>query len=424
MPTPARPIRILLIHQFFLEKGDGGGSRFNEMARHWAEAGAEVTVLAGMVHYNTGKKPDKYRRKWVVQEDYSPGVTVLRCHVSESYNKSFAGRLWGYFSFVFSSLYAGLFRLETGFDVVLVTSPPLFVGITGALLARFRQKPLLFEIRDLWPESAIDTGVLTNPLIIRLAYAFEKWIYTEASRINVLTPAFRKKLEADKGIPPEKIVDIPNAADFSIAQAVQQDFDRDAFRRKLGWAGQFVALYVGAHGVANSLIQLIETAELLRDEPIRIVMIGEGMERKMLLDEVQKRGLETKVQMLPPVSKQEVFRYILGADAGVSVLKNVETFKTVYSNKTFDYMACSRPVVLGIDGVSRELVETARCGTFAEPENARAIAEVLRSYARNPALAQEHGRNGNAYALQNFDRNTLAARYLGHLLELANPQDQ
>ncbi len=420
--TPPRPLRILLIHQFFLEKGDGGGSRFNEMAQHWAREGAEVTVLAGMVHYNTGKKPDKYRGKWVVKEDYAPGVTIWRCHVSESYNTSFAGRLWGYFSFVFSSLWAGLFKLKSGFDVAVVTSPPLFVGITGAILARFRQKPLVFEIRDLWPESAIDTGVLTSAPVIKMAYAFEKWIYSEASLINVLTPAFRKTLEEKKGIPPDKIIDIPNAADFSIANNIQRDFDRDAFRRQQGWDGQFVALYVGAHGVANKLIQLLETAELLKNEAIKIVLIGDGMERPMLLDEVKKRGLGDKVQMLPPVSKQEVFRYILGADAGVSVLKNVETFKTVYSNKTFDYMACSRPVVLGIDGVSRELVETARCGTFAEPENAQAIATVLKMYARNPTLAQEHGGNGNAYALQNFDRTALANRYLTHLKTLADKE--
>jgi glycosyltransferase involved in cell wall biosynthesis len=175
--------------------------------------------------------------------------------------------------------------------------------------------------------------------------------------------------------------------------------------------------------VANSLIQLIEAAELLRKEPMRIAMIGEGMERKMLLEEVQKRGLEGRVQMLPPVSKKEVFRYILAADAGVSVLKNVETFTTVYSNKTFDYMACARPVMLGIDGISRKLVETARCGTFAEPENAAAIAGVLRTYAANPALAAEHGRNGYAYALQNFDRNVLALRYLGHLRHLTGKED-
>jgi hypothetical protein len=186
-------LKILLIHQYFLEPDDGGGSRFNEMAKIWANEGNEVTVLAGMMHANGHKKREEYKRKYFVKKEHGK-VKVWRCHVSESYNRGFVGRLWGYFSFVFSSIWAGLFKTKENYDIILVTSPPLFVGITAFVLSRWKKIPFVFEIRDLWPESAIDTGVVTNKWIIRFAYWFESFIYRQSKLINVLTPAFRDTL--------------------------------------------------------------------------------------------------------------------------------------------------------------------------------------------------------------------------------------
>ncbi|MCW3114084.1 MAG: glycosyltransferase WbuB, partial [Segetibacter sp.] len=154
-------MNILLIHQFYLEKNDGGGSRWNEMTRMWAEMGDNITVLAGMNHYNTGKKNERYKGRFIFNDNnFEPGVRVIRSHVSEAYNVNFVGRLWGYFSFVFSSIVAGLFQARGKYDIIIVTSPPLFVGITAYVLSKIKGVPFVFEIRDLWPESAIDTGVV------------------------------------------------------------------------------------------------------------------------------------------------------------------------------------------------------------------------------------------------------------------------
>ena len=192
-------MRILLIHQYFLEKEDGGGSRFNEMTQVWSDNGHKIIVLAGMVHYTTGKKCDKYKGKFIYKDNnFYKNVDVIRSHVSESYNINFLGRLWAYFSFVFSSIYAGVFKIKGKFDIIVVTSPPLFVGITAYILSKIKRVPFVFEVRDLWPESAIDVGVLKSKVIIRCAYWFEKFIYKNAKLINVLTPAFRDKLIQEK----------------------------------------------------------------------------------------------------------------------------------------------------------------------------------------------------------------------------------
>ena len=414
-------MNILLIHQYYLEPGDGGGSRFNEMTRMWVEAGHQVEVLAGMVHYAAEEKPPEYRGKRFVRKRQS-GVDVLRCDVSEGYNASFAGRLKGYLSFVASSTQAGLGKLLRRPDVVLVTSPPLFVGLTALAMRVFRRVPFVFEVRDLWPESAIDTGVLTNPLLIRAAYAFERLVYRRARLVNVLTPAFRRRLVEEKGVPAEKVIFIPNAADFSLSERVAADFDRAAFRQNLGWTDRVVITYVGAHGVANHLEQLLDAAALLRDghPEVLFALIGGGMRKPALVARAEREGL-ANVQFIDSVPKSEVFRYILASDFGTSVLKRVDTFKTIYSNKTFDYMACRVPVLLAIDGVSRDLVEAADCGRFVEPERPADYARVVREYLGLPREAwRRQGDNGHAFAVAHFDREALAADYLRHLENVAS----
>ncbi len=416
-------MNILLIHQYFLEKEDGGGSRFNEMTNCWAKKGNKITVLAGMVHYTTGKKKTKYKGKYILEEpSFYENVDVIRCHVSESYNTNFMGRLWAYFSFVISSIYAGLFNAKGNYDVILVSSPPLFVGITAYLLSKLKKIPFVFEIRDLWPESAIDTGVLRNKTIIKFAYLFERFIYKRAKLINVLTPAFKDKLVTTKGIPKEKVIFIPNAADFSLAEEVQKDpsFNATNFKKSLGLENKFVITYVGAHGIANHLIQLIDAAEKLQNTNIVFQLIGSGMRKKFLQNEVLKRNLNNVI-FREPVSKSEVFKYILSSNVGTSVLKNVETFKTIYSNKTFDYMSCKKPILLIIDGISRELIENSKCGIFAEPENISDIVNKSKemSFIKKNDLRQM-GLNGYNYAVENFDRLKLSEKYIQKINEVIN----
>ena len=152
-------MRILLIHQMFLEEDDPGGSRFNEMAKVWANEGNDITVLGGMMHYNGHEKRDEYKGKYFVNKKQGQ-LDVWRCHVSESYNANFLGRLWGYFSFMFAATWVGLLKTKGKYDVILATSPPLFVGVTAFILSFFKKIPYVFEVRDLWPSGAIELGLI------------------------------------------------------------------------------------------------------------------------------------------------------------------------------------------------------------------------------------------------------------------------
>jgi glycosyltransferase involved in cell wall biosynthesis len=190
-----------------------------------------------------------------------------------------------------------------------------------------------------------------------------------------------------------------------------QNFDVNKFKVENDLEKKFIITYVGAHGIANYLDQILETAQLLKDTNVLFLLIGEGMEKSRLVKKASNENIQN-VRFINPVPKAEVFKYILASDMGTSVLKNVETFKTVYSNKTFDYMACKKPILMAIDGVSRALVEQADAGVYVQPENPEDFENKIRFYLSNPEKIKIQGENGYAYAKQNFNRPILASKYL------------
>ncbi len=327
------------------------------MAKHWSSCGHEVCVLAGMVDYNSGKKAKEYHWKFITKEEPYKNVTVFRCHVSEAYNRSFLGRAWAYFSFAVSSTIAGILFAKRP-DVIVATSPPLTVGVTMRWIKLFLRRPAIFEVRDLWPESAIDTGVLRPGMLANLLYRMEAQAYRSADWINVLTPAFKEKLIHDKGVAPEKISMITNGADPDLFEPGEIE---NEVRRDLGLQGKFAVGYFGAHGKANRLQQLLDVAEKLKlNHPdVQIVLVGDGMEKASLQADANARKL-TNVTFVDSVPKERVVDYINAMNVCTAVLMRNDTFKTVYPNKVFDYMSCSRPILIGIDGVARDLVEEAK----------------------------------------------------------------
>jgi len=401
-------VHIIVVHQYYLHKDGAGGSRWNQFAKYWSRAGHKVTVLAGMLEIVTAKKFPEYKGRFIVTENDGPNIVVKRCHVSEAYNKSFIGRAWAYFSFTFSSILAGLFVKRP--DVIICTSPPLTVGFVGWVLSRFKRIPMVFEVRDLWPESAIDTGVLTNKWLIKLSYWLEKKSYESANWINVLTPAFERALVEKKNIQPAKISMIPNGADLDIIQPGPLD---NWVRRKHNLGTKFVVTYVGAHGVANALMQLVEAAKILKDKDpdVQIMLVGDGMQKTMLIEKAKAWELNN-ITFAEPVPKSQIGDYINASDVCTAVLKKCDTFKTVYPNKVFDYMSAEKPVIIGIDGVARALVENANAGLYAEPENPEAFVGAVEELKATPERGREFGTGAREFVAEHFSREALSRKYL------------
>ncbi len=416
-PPAKSPMKIAVFHQNYLAAGQPGGSRFNEFARLWADAGHDVTVIAGTLNYSTGEVPAKYRGRWITREEDGP-VRVVRCYVPSVYHSGRVGRSVAYWAFAASALSAAAVVPRP--DVVIATSPPLNIVVPGYLAARYawRGVPWVFEVRDLWPGSVITSGLMgETSLLARLLYGMERWASERATLINVLTPAFRDDIVSRGLAPDDKIVFVPNGADVSMFNPGPRDNDA---RRELGWGDKTVFLYAGAHGVVNALDQLVDAAALLRDRAdIHFACVGDGTERARLTALARDRGL-ANITFHGPVAKPRMPALVNAADVGVAVLQDNPMMKTVYPNKVFDYMACARPTLIAIDGVARKLVcDEAGAGRFVRPQDPRDIADGARALADDPAGRREMGERGRAWVLANATRESLAQRYLDILTRLA-----
>lgn len=410
-------MQILLIHQYFLQEGEGGGSRWNETARICKNKGHDVIVMTGNQHYLKASGNKLYHGKFheTVNAD---GVRVFSCPVYRFTGRAFLfKRLLEYFSFSFVVLYCGIFIWRQRPDLIIATSPPLTVSMAAMVLSWWKRCPYVAEIRDLWPESAMDLKVLTNPLLIRAALWLERLFYKNARLIVVLTPAFKEVLQTKKNIASEKLLYIPNAVDFSLADRIVSEFDERLLRKELSLNTHFIITYVGAHGRANGLEILLKIAPSLKSLPVCFLLIGDGDQKEILKQKVVESGLDN-IKFLDLMPKNEVLKYILISDLGLTILQKNETFKTIYSNKTFDYFSCRKPVLMGVDGISRELVEKADAGMYIDSEDPSSWDSAIKLYLSNPERAVRQGENGYHYAKKHFDRKYWAEIYLENIEKL------
>lgn len=402
-------MHILLIHQAFVAADEPGGTRHFELAHFLAERGHRVTVITSPVSYMTGQA-----RLGKRSEQTSPGgrVTILRVYTYAALHRSFVHRVFSFFSFMASSLVAGLRVRQV--DLVWGTSPPIFQGATAWALARWKQVPFLFEVRDLWPAFAIQVGVLRNRPLIRLSEWLERFLYRHADRVMVNSPGFSAHVQ-ERGA--RKIELVPNGADPAM---FDPQADGAAYRREHGLEGKFVVLYAGAHGMSNDLGIVLQAAQQLLDRPeIALALVGDGKEKPALMARAQTLGL-SNVHFLPPVPKLGMAEALAAADACLGILKPVPLYATVYPNKVFDYMAAGRPVLLAMEGVIRQLVETTGAGVYVPPGDPIALAQAIRILAADSAGRQEMGRRGRLCIETQFDRRQLAEVLAAILSEMVD----
>jgi glycosyltransferase involved in cell wall biosynthesis len=397
-------MHILLIHQAFAAIDEPGGTRHHELALYLALQGHRVTIVASPLSYLTGEET-KTKEK---VDSRHENVIIIRPPVYRALHRSFVHRVINFLSFMISSFIAGLGVKDV--DLVWGTSPPIFQGITAWALARLKRAPFLFEIRDLWPAFAVAVGVLTNPLLIRASEWLERFLYRRADMLMINSPGFREHVKA-RGA--RQVELIPNGSD---TRMFHPEDGGDAFRQMHGLVNKFVALYAGAHGMSNDLGILLEAAAKLKNQPeIAIVLLGDGKEKSQLVEQAAGMGLKN-VHFIPSVPKDEMSGALAAADACIAILKPIEMYKTVYPNKVFDYMAAGRPVILAIDGVIREVVESAHGGIVVPPGDAEALRDAIQLLAGDRQKGGILGQNGRHYVEIYFDR-SVVARNLNALME-------
>ncbi|MFH0726546.1 MAG: glycosyltransferase family 4 protein [Pseudomonadota bacterium] len=401
-------MHILFLTHYFPPEVNAPASRTYENAKRWVRAGHEVTVITCAPNHPNGIIYPGYRnRLWQWEE--RDGIKVLRVKTYLSANKGFAKRILNYLSYMVSAVV--FCPLTKRADVVVSTSPQFFCGLAGFFVSRLKQSPWVVEIRDLWPESIIAVGAVTNRRVIGLLEGVETWMYRRADRIVALTRAFKRHITG-RGVLPDKIAVITNGADLEQFCPLPKE---NAFRAEQNLSGKFVVSYIGTHGMAHGLGTVFEAAAMLQDrKDIVFLLVGDGAERERLLAQKTAMGL-TNVIMLSQQKKEKMPEILAASDACMVLLRKTDLFKTVIPSKIFEAMAMARPIILGVEGESREIIEEGDCGICIEPENSRELADGVLALYSDGVMAKELGERGKVFVERAYDRERLAVFYLDFL---------
>jgi len=411
-------MKILYVSQYFPPEMGAPAARAAELSRHWAASGHQVTVLTGFPNHPTGVVVPEYRGKFrrLVACEKIDGVNVVRTWLLPFPNRKAHERMLNYSSFCASAAATGMFLSRP--DVVIATSPQLLVGLSGWWLARCKRVPFVFEVRDLWPESLAAVGMGdVNSLLHRSLAKIAGFLYRQSDRVVVVTPAFEAYLVKHWNVPREKISVVENGVETQLFAPQPAT----ALRRELGVEGKFVVSYIGTMGMAHGLETIIAAAARLQDTNPRIVflMVGEGADKDRIIALARERGLNN-LRFIDQQPREKIPAYICASDVCLVLLKNADLFKTVIPTKMLEFMSCARPVILGVDGQARTILEEARGGLVIEPENSHALVNAISRLEANREMSRELGQNGREHMVRKFSRRQTAEKYTGVLERLLN----
>ncbi len=411
-----RPLRIGYLVQDFAPEVGAGPARVLEMARQWKSAGAEVTIVTGMPNRPQGRIHEGYRGRGFMEEEWE-GHRVLRSWLYASERRGFLRTIANNVSFMATSAMHGAARLR-GLDILIASSPPFFVHLSGEALRMTRRLPLVLEIRDLWPDYLVEMGVVRNRLAQRALFATERHLLRRARSVVVVTESFRNRI-VEKGIPRERVEVIPNGVDTSFYfHDRESEPPLPSLRRS---EGEFIVGYLGNFGAGQELRTVLDAAVHLADVPgIRLVLAGDGTERHRVVEHWRSLGL-TNVTIEESIPKESTRAFYSHCDVSLVPLAPLPIFQETVPSKIFEVMACEVPVLASLSGEGAEIVERSGGGIATPPGDARAMADgILALRARTPEERRRLGAAGRDFVSRHYSRQTLASRYLDILREVVD----
>ncbi len=401
-------MKILFLSDNFPPEVNAPATRTLEHCKEWVKAGHEVTVITCHPNYPIGKVYSGYKNCWKRVEEVE-GIKVIRVWTYIASNKGFAKRILDYISFSITSFFAGLF-LKC--DIIVATSPQFFTALSGRTLHFFKRKPWIMEVRDLWPDSIKSVGAMKDGIVLRYFSKEEMWCYRSAKQIVVVTDTF-KEVISGRGIPASKISVIKNGANLNLFTPREKPAH---LVEKYGMAGKTVLGYVGTIGMAHKIDFLIDCVKEL---PECVLMImGDGAEKEAMIEKVKKENV-TNVVFIDSVPKEQVPDYVALQDLALVNLRRDPLFTTVIPSKIFETSAMHIPIMLGVDGEARKLVEQYGAGLYYEPENKADFLEKL-NIMLSGRQKYEECQAGCDKLARAFDRKKLAQEMLEIICETAN----
>lgn len=398
-------MNILFLTQYFPPEVGAPQNRIFEFAKRLQGNGHNITVLTAMPNYPKGEIYDEYKGKNFLVEDMD-GIKVIRTFIYATKSKGFAKRLLNYFSFTFSSVFQGMKHLDKSIDVVIVESPPLFLGWSGYVISKKLGAKYVFNVSDLWPESAVKLGVLNNEMFIKLSTWLEEFSYRKADIITGQTQGIVDNISS-RGFK-DKTYLITNGVDINL---FGKDKTNHEFIKENNLEGKFIVGYAGIHGIAQGLETVMKAADILKaHKDIQFLFVGEGPEKPMMLQMKKDLGLDntTFVTVQP---KKNMPGIVASFDCALVPLKKLDLFKGALPSKMFETLASEVPIVLSVEGEAKDLIDSANAGICVEPENEHEIADAILRLYKEPGLRDKLGENGRKYIEEHFDRVKITRRF-------------
>ncbi|MEO8587915.1 MAG: glycosyltransferase family 4 protein [Flavobacteriales bacterium] len=401
-------MKVIFLTQYFPPEVGAPQNRISATARALQGLGAEVTVLTAMPNYPEMRVHEGYRGKWKMKEQVD-GLSVIRAWILVSAKRGVFWRLCTYFSFVFSALVVGLFNLRRS-DVLFVESPPLFLGITAMWLAKAKGARLVFNVSDLWPESAVQLGLVTNRTMIALSTRLEMRCYRKAALITGQTQGIVADIQ--RRCPDKRVFWLPNGVDFDAVAGSEQQPSSDPLARLAIAPGAMVLAYAGILGHAQGLEVVLHAARQLSGRTdIHFLLIGDGPEKTML------RALKAQLQLgnvhfVERMPRTELLTLLRAVDGVVVPLRRNDLFKGAIPSKIFEALALAKPLLLGVEGEAKELfIDHGKAGIAFIPEDAGSLSEAVVRLADDRVAAHAMGESGLRYVREHFDRQRINARF-------------
>jgi len=400
-------MKVLYFHQHFSTPKGAVGTRSYEMARRLIARGHQVTMVCGSYSGGqTGLHTDfvSGRRTGIVD-----GINVIELDLAYSNSQGFFKRVVSFFKFAIRSV--GI-ALTEKYDLVFATTTPLTAGIPGIFARWFRNKPFVFEVRDLWPELPKAMGVIRNPIILYGMSALEWMSYRSAHRLIGLSPGIVEGI-AHRGVPYERIALVPNGCDLNIFSSPADPWLPEGVDKS-----HLIAVFTGTHGIANKLDAVLDAAYELKSrgrDDIQFILAGQGKLKPALMQRARELDLDN-VLFHDPINKTRLSGLMVSADIGLQVLANVPAFYYGTSpNKFFDYIASGLPVLNNYPGWLADMIKAEDCGYVVEPDDPKAFSDALEQAADDRKGLEMKGKNGRELAIRSFDRKILADQFVDWL---------
>ncbi len=406
-------MRVLLLSMNFYPEPTGTGPVIANLARELKEIGHEVTIVAGFPYYPKRIVPERYRGKFMVEEEFE-GMRCIRTWIYCGPETRAIDKILHHTSFSISSFFGALKAGKQ--DVIIAVSPPLFEGITGWMISKIRRAPMIFRIEDMLPDAAIIYNLITNKTQIRILKWIEKFIYKRSQKIIAICNGFVKNLR-EKQVPEEKIVLIPHWADIEHIIPMEK---YNGFRKANGIENQFLAIYSGNIGLSQGLEVILEAAKLLAHEKnIQFMIIGDGVQKKALLEKAERERINN-VKFLPVQPKEILPNLLAAADVSL-VTQKPNVLNINVPSKIFNIMASGRPMLVGVNPKSdaAEIVRRANCGILFKAGDEQELANAILKLYRNPELAERLGQNGRKYVEKYYTRQASINSYKELLNEVS-----